>query len=111
VQHFGGFFHKSKVCQRIERMGVCTSRPQKNEEIGGIFVFSGSQLQVLFINFKSKFKNVKRMAVHLSPPPFLNRQIKARQVRPGVGKFGLEIWNRGDDMIFKLGDSNIFRFK
>ncbi len=111
VQHLGGIFRQRKVCQRMGRVGVCTRPPQKNEEIAGIFVFSGSQLHVLFINLNQKFKNVKRLAVHLSPLPFLNRQIKSRRVRPGVGKFDLEIWNRGDDMIFKLGDSYIFHFK
>ncbi len=28
-----------------------------------------------------------------------------------VGGFGLEIWNIGDDMTFKYGDSYIFHFK
>jgi hypothetical protein len=28
-----------------------------------------------------------------------------------VGGFGLEIWNIGDGMIFKYGDSYIFHFK
>jgi hypothetical protein len=49
------------------------------------------------------------------PPPFATTIFKQTQQsktgRPGVGKFGLEIWNRGNDMIYRLGDSYIFHFK
>jgi hypothetical protein len=44
VLHFGGFFYQIKECQRLEIKEFYTSRLLKNEEIGGIFVFSGSEL-------------------------------------------------------------------
>jgi hypothetical protein len=37
-------FHQIKMCQRIERNDSTYSLLPKNEEIGGIFVFSGSEL-------------------------------------------------------------------
>jgi hypothetical protein len=43
VQHFGGFFHKKSVPAN-RKNGFDTSRLPKNEETGGIFVFSGSEL-------------------------------------------------------------------
>jgi hypothetical protein len=47
---------------------------------------------------------------HLSPPPFSNRQ-PDKLGRPGIGRFGLEIWNKGCDMIFRCRDGYIFHFK
>ncbi len=45
VQHFGGFFHQRKMRKPIGRKdSTGTSRLPKNDEIGGIFVFSGSEI-------------------------------------------------------------------
>jgi hypothetical protein len=48
------------------KKGFYTSRLlRKNEEIGGIFVYSSSELYTLFKNSKFKFKNLKRVAFHV----------------------------------------------
>ncbi len=38
AQHFGGFFSSNKSAPANRKRGFYTSRPPKNEEIGGIFV-------------------------------------------------------------------------
>ncbi len=44
VQHFGGFFHQTKLCLRIGEMIIYKPRLPKNKEIRSIFVFSVSEL-------------------------------------------------------------------
>jgi hypothetical protein len=54
-------FYKSVPVNRKKRFNA--SRLPKNEEIGGSFVFDGSELQTLFKNSRSKLKNQKPIAV------------------------------------------------
>ncbi len=55
---FVDFFIKQKFGANRQN-GFYSSRLPKNEEIGDIFVFSGSELSSLFKNSKSKLKNWK----------------------------------------------------
>jgi hypothetical protein len=45
-QDFGGFFHPIKSVLANRKKGFYTSRLPQNEAIGGIFVFSGSELKL-----------------------------------------------------------------
>jgi hypothetical protein len=47
------------------KKGFYTGRLLKNEEIGGIFVFNGSELLTLCKNSKSKSMNLKHIAVNV----------------------------------------------
>jgi hypothetical protein len=44
AQHFGGFFHQMCASEYCTKTGFYTSHLPKNEEIEGLFVFSGSEL-------------------------------------------------------------------
>ncbi len=55
-------FSSNKSVPANRKKGFYTCRLPKNEEIGGIFVFSGSELYTLFKNSKSKLENLKHIA-------------------------------------------------
>jgi hypothetical protein len=57
AQHFSDFFHKVKPNRK---KGFYTSRLPKNEKIGGIFVFSGSELFKLFSKIKNLNLKIKK---------------------------------------------------
>jgi hypothetical protein len=64
VRHFGGFFHQIKVRQPIGRKdSKQTVHEPKKQEVGGFFVFSGSEFRTLLKNSSSKFKNQRPIAV------------------------------------------------
>jgi hypothetical protein len=46
VQHFGRFFSSNENAPANRKKGFYRSRLPKNEEIGGILVFSGSELEL-----------------------------------------------------------------
>ncbi len=59
VQQFGGFFHQIKVSQPRGRKDSIKNRDPNKQEVGFIFVWSGSELRSLIKIFKSEIKKFK----------------------------------------------------